>query len=90
MTLTTQAKSIAQVWSQKQADFERIVGEIGQKLREAPSMDYLVKIVAEELSQALGATHSVVKVGIPPQQLFQTSGPQSTKNGRSATPEEVE
>jgi GAF domain-containing protein len=49
--------------TREQANFEQLVGEISQKLRQASSMEILVKTAAEELSQALGASHSVVRVG---------------------------
>jgi GAF domain-containing protein/HAMP domain-containing protein len=47
----------------QRADYERLVGEINQKLRQTSSMEALVKTAAEELSRALGTTHSLVKIG---------------------------
>jgi GAF domain-containing protein len=49
--------------TRQRADYERLVGEISQKLRQAPNLDSLAKIMAEELGHVLGVEHSLVKVG---------------------------
>jgi GAF domain-containing protein len=71
--------------TREQASFEQLVGEITQKLRQAPTMEILVKTAAEELSRALGTSHSVVKVGNLSQ--GQTAADQPVSNRRNGKPE---
>ncbi len=47
----------------EQANFEGLLGQITQKLRQAPNMESLAKTAAEELGKVLGASHSQVRVG---------------------------
>ena len=49
--------------TRERANFEQTVSGISQKLRQAPNMEALAKTAAEELAQALGVSHSLVKVG---------------------------
>jgi GAF domain-containing protein len=49
--------------AQEQASFETLVGDISEKLRQAPTLDILARTVAEELGKALGVSHSLVQVG---------------------------
>lgn len=49
--------------TRQQANFERLVGEISEKLRQAPNLEALAKTAGQELSRALGVSHSIVKVG---------------------------
>ena len=44
--------------------YESLVGEITQKLRQAPTFDILAQTAAEALSDALGVSHSLIKVGV--------------------------
>jgi GAF domain-containing protein len=50
--------------TRERASFESLVGQISQKLRQAPTLQILAKTTAEELGQALGISHSLVRVGI--------------------------
>lgn len=50
--------------TRERASFERLVSDITDKLYQAPSLDILVKTAAEELGQALGVSHSLVKLGV--------------------------
>ncbi len=54
--------------TRERASYEQLVGEITQKLRRASTLEVLVKTASEELGQALGVSHSVVKVGVTPTQ----------------------
>jgi GAF domain-containing protein len=46
-----------------QASYESLLIQITNKLRRAPTLDLLAKVVAEELGQALGVSHSSVQLG---------------------------
>ncbi len=50
--------------TRERANFERLVSDITDKLYQAPSLNILVKTAAEELGQALGVSHSLVKLGV--------------------------
>lgn len=50
----------------QQAAYESLVGEISQKLRQAPTFDILAQTAAEALGNALGVSHSLIKVGVTP------------------------
>ncbi len=52
--------------TRERAGYEQLVGEITERLRAAPTLEALVKTAGEELGQALGVSHSVVKVGLTP------------------------
>jgi GAF domain-containing protein len=69
--------------TRERASFEQVVGEISQKLRQASSMETLVKTAAEELSRVLGTSHSLVRVGNAPQEQTATNQPaQGRQNGK--------
>jgi GAF domain-containing protein len=72
--------------TRERASFEQVVGEISQKLRQASSMETLVKTAAEELSRVLGTSHSLVKVGKVAQQS-QTAEAQLVPSKRNGKPE---
>ena len=61
--------------TREQANFESLVSEINQKLRQAPTMDILAKTAAEALGNVLGVSHSLIKVGVKP------SSEQPAQNG---------
>jgi GAF domain-containing protein/HAMP domain-containing protein len=50
--------------TRQRADYERLVGDITQKLRQAPTLDILAKTAGEELSRVLGVSHSIIKIGL--------------------------
>jgi GAF domain-containing protein len=52
--------------TRERASFERLTGDITQKLRQAPTLEALARTAAEELGLALGVAHSLVKVGRTP------------------------
>jgi GAF domain-containing protein len=52
--------------TRERASFESLVGEINEKLRQAPTLDILAKTAAEALGNALGVSHSLIKVGVAP------------------------
>jgi GAF domain-containing protein len=52
--------------TRERASFESLVGEITDKLRQAPTLDSLAKTAAEALGNALGVSHSLIKVGVTP------------------------
>jgi GAF domain-containing protein len=52
--------------TRQQAGFERVASEITQKIRQAPTLDQLAKTAVEELSKALNASHSLIKLGESP------------------------
>jgi GAF domain-containing protein/HAMP domain-containing protein len=52
--------------TREQANFESLVSEINEKLRQAPTLDILAKTAAEALGNVLGVSHSLIKVGIRP------------------------
>jgi GAF domain-containing protein/HAMP domain-containing protein len=52
--------------TRERASFESLVGEINEKLRQAPTLDILAKTAAEALGNALGVSHSLIKVGAAP------------------------
>lgn len=52
--------------TRQRADYERLAGEITEKLRQAPTLDALAKTAAEALGNALGVSHSLVNVGATP------------------------
>jgi GAF domain-containing protein len=62
--------------TRQQVRYEHLVGQVTEKLRQAPTLEILAKTAAEELGQALGVAHSLVKVGIIPEV-------QSASNGTS-------
>jgi len=53
--------------TRQRVSYERQVSEITQKLQQAPTIDALVRLAADELNQALGTSHSFVKVGMRPE-----------------------
>ena len=52
--------------ARERASFESLVGEINEKLHQAPTLDILAKTAAEALGSALGVSHSLIKVGVTP------------------------
>ncbi len=48
----------------QRADYERLVGEVTQKIRQAPNMEALTRIAVEAVSTALGATGGTVSLNI--------------------------
>ncbi|MEM7034087.1 MAG: GAF domain-containing protein, partial [Chloroflexota bacterium] len=50
--------------TRQQADYERTVGEITQKIREAPSMEKLLEVATSELRQHLSASHAKLDLKI--------------------------
>jgi GAF domain-containing protein/HAMP domain-containing protein len=48
----------------ERASFEQLVGDISDKLRQAPTLNILAKTAAEELGRVLGVSHSLVKLGV--------------------------
>jgi len=52
--------------TRERASFESLVAEITEKLRQAPTLDILTKTAAEALGNALGVSHSLIKVGTMP------------------------
>jgi len=52
--------------TRERASFESLVGEITDRLRQAPTLDSLAKTAAEALGNALGVSHSLIKVGVTP------------------------
>lgn len=53
--------------TREQASFDQVVGEITQKLRQAPNLETLAKTAAEELGRVLETSHSLVKLGVSPE-----------------------
>ena len=53
--------------TRQQADYERAVGEITQRLRQSPNLEILSRTAAEAISQILGASGSVVDFNIEQQ-----------------------
>ncbi len=49
--------------TRERASYEQLVGEITQKLRQAPTLEVLAQIAAQELSNSLGVSRGLVKVG---------------------------
>lgn len=65
--------------TRQRANYERLVGDITGKIRQAPNLGVLTRVVAEELGKALNVSHSLVKVGAG---VGSTSAPSSNgKNG---------
>ncbi len=60
--------------TRRRASYERLAGDIAQKLRQAPTLEALTKIAGEELGKAIGASHSLVKVGLTPEQVETGNG----------------
>lgn len=54
--------------TRQRADYERLVGEITQKIRQAPTLEVLAKTASQELSNALGVSYGIVRVGTTPKQ----------------------
>lgn len=50
--------------TQEQANYERTVGEITDKLRAAPSLNALLEVASRELGQRLGVPYTVLEMGI--------------------------
>lgn len=68
--------------TRQRADYERLVSDITQKMRQAPTLDLLAKTMAEELGHALGVDHSLVKVGLKTQPAA-PDGLSSQSNGKN-------
>jgi GAF domain-containing protein/HAMP domain-containing protein len=71
--------------TREQADFERLVSDITQKIRQAPTLELLTKTAAEQLGQVLGVSHSQVKLGITSEeeQFFNAITSPQPQNGDS-------
>ncbi|HMQ50561.1 MAG TPA: GAF domain-containing protein [Anaerolineae bacterium] len=50
--------------TQERASRERLIGQIGDKLRRAPDLETLVKIGIQEVSKALGTKRAYVRLGL--------------------------
>jgi GAF domain-containing protein len=50
--------------TRQRADFERLAGEITQKIRQSPNLEALTKTAAEVLGQALGASEGVIRLSV--------------------------
>lgn len=50
--------------TRQRADYERLLGEVARKIRQAPNLEALTKIAAESLSQALGVSDGVVRLNV--------------------------
>jgi GAF domain-containing protein len=50
--------------TRQRADYERLIGEITRKIRQAPNMEILTQTAAEAISAALGATGGTVSLNI--------------------------
>jgi GAF domain-containing protein/HAMP domain-containing protein len=63
--------------TQNRADYEQLVGEITQKIRQAPTLEILTKTASQELSKVLGVSYGLVRIGVTPQekQGSQSNGP---------------
>jgi GAF domain-containing protein/HAMP domain-containing protein len=53
--------------TRQRADYERLVGEITQKIRQAPNMEILAQTAAETLNEVLGAAVAEVRLNVNPQ-----------------------
>lgn len=51
--------------TRQRADYERLVGEITQEIRQAPNLDALTKTATEAISRALGVSHGGVSFNLP-------------------------
>ena len=69
--------------TRQRASREQIVREITDKLRQAPTLEELAKTASEELSKALGVSHSVVRVGVRETQPLAKNEAAQSENGNS-------
>jgi GAF domain-containing protein len=53
--------------TRQRADYERLVGEITQKIRQAPNMEILAQTAAEALNEVLGTAVGEVRLNVNPQ-----------------------
>ncbi len=67
--------------TQERASRERLIVEIGEKMRRAPNMESLMKITTAELVRVLGSARAFVQLGSPSQLANHVSP--AEKNGRS-------
>ena len=70
--------------TRQRANYESLVGEITQKIRQAPNMESLAKTAAEQLGNILGVSHILVSVGQDQDDPRESSGSlqqSSVKNG---------
>jgi GAF domain-containing protein/HAMP domain-containing protein len=67
--------------TRQRASREQTIRQITDKLRQAPTLEELAKTASEELSKALGVSHSLVRVGMKETQpLTKNETTQSNKN----------
>jgi GAF domain-containing protein/HAMP domain-containing protein len=67
--------------TRQQVSYEHLVGQITEKLRRAPTLEILARTAAEELGQALGVAHSLVKVGMIPEEPPASNRTSPPENG---------
>jgi GAF domain-containing protein len=62
--------------TRQRADYERLVGEITQKVRQAPNLEALSRTATEAISKALGVSHAGVSfdLTLPPAQAEKGNG----------------
>lgn len=70
--------------AQERASRERLIGQIGDKLRRAPDLETLMRVGIEELSQALGSKRAYVRLGSETEAGSMASEPKVLTNGRAA------
>ena len=65
--------------TRQRANFDQLVNDIQQKLRQSPTLDTLIKTAAEELGNVLGASHGLITLGSNSD--VQTEQPKELSNG---------
>ena len=61
--------------TRERADYERLIGEITQKIRQAPNFDVLARVAGEEVGRVLGVSSGRVTLKITqPQTKAETNG----------------
>ena len=50
--------------TRERADYERLVGEITQKIRQAPNFEILSRTASEAISEVLGVSHGGVSFNL--------------------------
>lgn len=65
--------------TRERANYERMIGEITQKIRQAPNLEALTKVASEALSQVLGVSGGTVS--LYSQSTQTSSGRPSMPNG---------
>ena len=52
--------------TRERADYERLVGEITQEIRQAPNLDMLAKTATEAINNVLGTSGGGIRLNIDP------------------------